>query len=123
MHEIVLDENCIKTIRERVKNGETKIEVANKLGISYYTVKKYTRDIPTILRIPVELEQRIREEVKKGKSTWQVAEGFPQTVKFSFTTKNLEESSEGGTPGFELWTFVIAGLLVFSIVYIFRRRK
>ena len=51
------------------------------------------------------------------------AEGFPQTVKFTFTTKNLGESSKGGTPGFELWTFVIAGLVVFSIVYIFRRRR
>jgi len=55
--------------------------------------------------------------------TSEPAEGFPQTVKFSFTTKNIGESSEGGTPGFELWTLLVAGLVVLSIVSIFRRRK
>jgi len=54
------------------------------------------------------------------------AEGFPQTVEFSFTTKNLGGSSGneiGGTPGFELWILLIAGLVVLSMVSIFRRRK
>jgi hypothetical protein len=51
------------------------------------------------------------------------AEGFPQTVEFSFTTKNIGGSSEGGTPGFELWTLVIAGLVVLIVVSVFRRRK
>ncbi|MCK5260800.1 MAG: hypothetical protein KAJ44_01300 [Thermoplasmatales archaeon] len=37
-------------------------------------VKNHTTDIPTIYRIPVELEQRIREEVKRGKTKIQVAE-------------------------------------------------
>jgi len=63
----------IKYIRDEVKRGKTKIEVANELDISYYTVKKYTRDIPTIQNIPKQLQQRIREEIKKGKSTRQVA--------------------------------------------------
>ena len=54
--------------------------------------------------------------------TSEPAEGFPQTVKFSFTTKNLEESSEGGTPGFELWTLLIAGILTFGAINVFRRR-
>lgn len=61
-------------IRDKVKSGKTKIEVANELGVSYYTVKKHTKDISTILKISVELERQIREEVKKGKSIRQVAE-------------------------------------------------
>jgi len=58
--------------------------------------------------------------------TSEPAEGFPQTVKFSFTTKNLggiSGNETGGTPGFELWTLLIAGLVVLSMVSIFRRRK
>ncbi len=74
MYQTTLDEVIIKTIRDKVKKGKTKIEVANELDISYYIVKKYTKDIPTILRIPVELEQQIREEVKKGKSIRQIAQ-------------------------------------------------
>jgi len=73
MYQTTLDDIIIKTIRERVKKGKTKIEVANELGVSYYLVKKHTKDIPTILRISVELEQQIREEVKKGKSIRQIA--------------------------------------------------
>jgi len=73
MPETTLDAVIIRTIRERVKKGITKIQVSNELGISYYLVKKYAKDIPTLLRIPVELEQRIREEVKKGKSIREIS--------------------------------------------------
>jgi len=73
MYQTTLDEIIIKTIRDEVKKGKNKIEVANELDVSYYMVKKHTKDIPTILRIPVELEQQIREEVKKGKSIRQIA--------------------------------------------------
>jgi hypothetical protein len=54
------------------------------------------------------------------------AEGFPQTVEFSFTTKNIGGSSgngNSGTPGFEFWTLVIAGLVVLIVVSVFKRRK
>jgi DNA-binding CsgD family transcriptional regulator len=71
--QITLKKWLIKYIRDEVKSGKTKIEVANQLGIGYYTVKKYTRDIPTNQNIPKQLQQRIREEIKKGKSTRQVA--------------------------------------------------
>jgi hypothetical protein len=54
--------------------------------------------------------------------TSEPAEGFPQTVEFSFT-KNLGETSGGGTPGFELLTLVVAGLVAFSIASVLRRRK
>jgi len=54
--------------------------------------------------------------------TSEPAEGFPQTVKFSFT-KDLGAASGGGTPGFELWTLVVAGLVAFSVVSVLRRRK
>ncbi len=73
MPQTTLPEIIAKVIRDKVMSGKTKIEVANELGVSYYTVKKNTQDIPTILRIPVELEQQIREEVKKGKSIRQIA--------------------------------------------------
>ena len=58
--------------------------------------------------------------------TSEPAEGFPQTVKFSFTTKNLAGlSSNGtsGTPGFELMAFVVAVLMIISMISIFKRRK
>jgi hypothetical protein len=54
--------------------------------------------------------------------TSEPAEGFPQTVEFSFT-KNLGETSGSGTPGFELWTLIVAGLVAFSITSVLRRRK
>ena len=69
-----LDDVVIKTIRDEVKSGRIKIQVANDLGISYYLVKKHTKDIPTILSIPKQLQQRIQEEIKKGKSIRQIAE-------------------------------------------------
>jgi hypothetical protein len=50
------------------------------------------------------------------------AEGFPQTVKFSFTT-DFGAASGGGTPGFELWVLAVAGLVAFSMVNVLRRRK
>lgn len=52
------------------------------------------------------------------------AEGFPQTVEFSFTTGSFGPGSgTGGTPGFEFWTLIVAGIVVLSLVSIFRRRK
>lgn len=74
IHQTTLDVIPINFIRDEVKNGKTKKEVANELGISYFKVRKYTRDIHRSLRIPVELEQQIREEVKKGKMKKQVAQ-------------------------------------------------
>ena len=73
MNSTRLSESVIQTIRDEVKKGKYKIEVALELGLSYYTVKKYTKDIRTILGIPLELEQRIKDEVDKEKSKRQVA--------------------------------------------------
>lgn len=73
MPQTTLPEIIAKVIRDKVKSGKTKIDVANELGVSYYMVKKHTRDISTILRIPVEIEQQIREEVRKVKSVREVA--------------------------------------------------
>jgi DNA-binding CsgD family transcriptional regulator len=66
----------IKYIRNEVKGGKTKKQVANEIGISYYKVRKYTRDIYRSLRIPYKLEKQIREEVKNGKTKKQVAEEY-----------------------------------------------
>ena len=68
-----LDDSFIKKIREEVKKGKNKIQVAIENGISYYLIKKHTQDIPTILSIPKQLQQRIREEIKKGKSIRQTS--------------------------------------------------
>ena len=73
MHQTKLLIININLVRDEVKSGKTKIEVANELGISYYVVKKYTKDIPRVMRIPVELEQQIRKEVKSGKTKIDVA--------------------------------------------------
>jgi len=73
MNQTKLDDTLIETIRDEVRKGKYKIEVAIELGLDYSTVKKYTKDIRTLLGIPVELEQRIRDEVEKGKSKRQVA--------------------------------------------------
>jgi len=54
------------------------------------------------------------------------AEGFPQTVEFSFTTKNIGGSSgngNSGTPGFELSIFVAASLIALIAISVSRRRK
>lgn len=69
-------------IREEVKKKKTKIQVANELCISYYFVKKHTKDIRTIYRIPVELEQKIRDKVGRGITKRQVAE----ELKLSYDT-------------------------------------
>jgi hypothetical protein len=54
--------------------------------------------------------------------TSEPAEGFPQTVEFSFT-KDLGGTSGGGTPGFELCSLIVAGLVAFSVVTVLRRKK
>ncbi|MCK4996166.1 MAG: hypothetical protein KAR55_04685 [Thermoplasmatales archaeon] len=38
------------------------------ISTPWINVKKYTKDIPTVLRIPVELEEIIRDRVRNGKS-------------------------------------------------------
>ena len=73
MSQKILDNTFIKKIRNEVKNGKNKIQVSIKYNISYYVVKKYTKDIPTFLNIPKQLQQEIREEIKKGNSIRQVA--------------------------------------------------
>lgn len=53
--------------------------------------------------------------------TSEPAEGYPQTVEFSLKTGSFGPGS--GTPGFELWTLVVAGIVAFSMVSAYRRRK
>ena len=65
MSKKALDNTYIQKLRDEVKNGKNKIQVAMKYNISYYLVKKHTQDIPTILSIPKELQLKIRQ-----KYTW-----------------------------------------------------
>jgi len=74
MVEKKLPETLVKIIRNEVKNGKTKIKVALEFGISYYIIKKLTKDIPTVLRISDELEQKIRNRVRQGKSIREIKE-------------------------------------------------
>jgi DNA-binding CsgD family transcriptional regulator len=74
MIQTTLDNIIRKTIIAEVKKGKTKIEIANELGYSYYTVKKYTQDVHTLSRISDELIQKMRSEYHKGKSKRLVAD-------------------------------------------------
>jgi hypothetical protein len=67
-----LPETLIRIIRNEVKNGKAKIQVAMEYGLSYYMVKKLTAGIPTDLRITDELVKKIRQEIHKGKTKKQV---------------------------------------------------
>lgn len=61
-------------IREEVRKGKTKIQVADELGLPYYKIRRYTKDIPTIYdKLSLEIKQKIREEVEKGKTKRSVA--------------------------------------------------
>ncbi len=73
MPQTTLPEILSKIVRDMVMNGKSKIETANELGISYYQVKKYTKDITVIQRIPLEVEQKIRADIRKGQSIRNVA--------------------------------------------------
>jgi DNA-binding CsgD family transcriptional regulator len=66
-------QNHIDKMRNLLLQGYTKIQIAEKLGYAYSTVKKYTKDLPTDNSISIELQNKIRSEVKKGKSKRQVA--------------------------------------------------
>jgi DNA-binding NarL/FixJ family response regulator len=60
-------------IREEVRKGKTKTQVAAEVGLPYYKIRKYTKDIPPCYRLPLETKQKIREEVEKGKTKRSVA--------------------------------------------------
>jgi DNA-binding CsgD family transcriptional regulator len=84
----------IRHIRDEVKSGKTKKQVANEIGISYHKVRKYTGDIYRSLRIPYKLEKQIREEVKNGKTKKQVAKEFGLCTKtVSRYTRNIKTSN------------------------------
>ena len=73
MSQTTINDFIRKTITDEVKKGKTKIEIANELGYSYYTVKKYTQDVHTLSRISDEIIQKMRSEYNKGKTKRQVA--------------------------------------------------
>lgn len=60
-----LSDETIKKIREEVKKGKEKMEVAIELGINRRTVYKYTRDMPRRKKYSPEVKEKIREMVKE----------------------------------------------------------
>lgn len=98
-----IPEELIKKIREEVLSGKLKWQVAQELGVSYDTVKKYTRDI-TLDRntkgrrsLPPYLIREIRERIQSGKSKYQVSKELG--VSYS-TVVRLTRDLPSNKPGF-----------------------
>jgi len=53
---------------QEVKNGKTKLQVAEEFNLSYNSVKKITRGIPSQRVVPTKIRQEIIQEIKKGKT-------------------------------------------------------
>ncbi len=60
-----LSKELIEEIRERVRNGKLKVEVSREMGIQYWIVRKYTKDIPTRKIFTLEEKEKIREMVRE----------------------------------------------------------
>lgn len=84
-----LSNDLIYKIREEVKNGKPKKQVAKELGVSYYQVRKNTKYLPIQSKLPIGIVQKIREEVKSGKSKIEVAIDFG--VSYDFVRGNTND--------------------------------
>ncbi|MCD6572459.1 MAG: hypothetical protein J7K62_04240 [Thermoplasmata archaeon] len=98
-----IPEELVKRIRDEVLSGKLKWQVAQELGVSYDTVKKYTRDLNHRIRsyrtLPSYLAREIRERVQNGESKYQVSRELGvsyQTV--TMLTRDLP-STRPGFPG------------------------
>lgn len=85
-------------IREQVKRGKSRYELAREFGVDPTTIYKYTRDLPKQKqkRLTSFEKQRIREEVKRGKSRYKLAREFgvdPKTI--YFWTEDLPKCDRG----------------------------
>ena len=61
---------------QEVKNGKTKLQVAEDFNLSYNSVKKITRGIPSQRVVPTEIRREIIQEIKKGKTKKQASKKF-----------------------------------------------
>lgn len=60
-----LSEEFIKKIRQEVRRGKPKLQVAKELGLHYETVKKYTRDLPSRKVYSFEEKEKIKQMVRE----------------------------------------------------------
>lgn len=82
-------DKIIEQIRNEVKKGRYKRDVANEFHLAYSTVKRYCQDIKTDTKIPRELIECIRKEVRNGNSKRQAAEklGVSRYTVIKYTRK------------------------------------
>ncbi len=79
--------DVIEDIRKQVKQGISKMQVSRNLNISYTKVKRFTRDIQSSsnnkkrIVLPKYKIQKIRNEVKNGKTKIQVAREMDLSTK------------------------------------------
>ena len=73
-----LTKEAIEEIRKRVINGESKYRVAIILGLSFPTVRRYTKDLPGPIKrkITDQMERQIRNAVKNGLERYEVCKIF-----------------------------------------------
>lgn len=62
-------------ITQEVKNGKTKVQVAQEFGLTYNKVRNITRDIKSPYRLPIpsDLQEKIREKIKNGENANRVS--------------------------------------------------
>ena len=78
----------IEKIRGEVENGRTKLQVSRDYGISYYRVKKHTKDLPRRrCKYTPEMIERIREMTREAENKTEVARrlGIPYMRVLEFT--------------------------------------
>jgi len=63
-----------KEVRERIKNGESKVSVSQDLNIPYGTILTWTSDIKRRKSYPQEIKNEVRERVIREKVKISVAE-------------------------------------------------
>jgi hypothetical protein len=80
-----LPQELIAKIREEVKGGKSRYDVAGELGISIVAVYRYTADLPKrrLKKLSKEEKDKIREKRKQGISTFELAKEYdvnPQII-------------------------------------------
>jgi uncharacterized protein YerC len=71
-----ISKETIDRIREEVKRGRSRYDVADEFGVSVPTVYKYTQDLPTNHDITPETKLEIRRRVEESGSKSDVAREF-----------------------------------------------
>lgn len=63
-----LPPETIARIREEALKGKPKIKIAEEMGLCYFTVRKYAKDIAQCRKITTEIREKVREDFAGGMS-------------------------------------------------------